>query len=131
MIDQEKLQTVAHLTAAGRSQRAIEAETGIPKTTVKRYQHRPEAAQIINELRPQILATLSEKLYERVTSEDFHPKDTDLTIMYGIVHDKYIKAEAPQSSNPTLVIVIPGINQPDIVPDYHALGPESGSEPVT
>lgn len=131
MIDPEKLQTVAHLTAAGRSTRQIEALTGIPKSVVNRYQNRDEAGQLINELRPAIAARLSERMWDMIDGESFKPKPQELAVMWGIAMDKHQKAEQPASSNPTLVIVIPGINQPDIVPNYQVSGDQAPGSQVS
>jgi hypothetical protein len=114
-MDQEKLQTVAHLTAAGKSVRQIEALTGISKSVAHKYRNTDEAGRLINELRPAIAARLSERMWDMIDGEAFKPKPQELAVMWGIAMDKHQKAEAPQTSNPTLVIVIPGINQPDTI----------------
>jgi len=67
-----------------------------------------------------------------IDGEAFKPKPQELAVMWGIAMDKHQKAEAPPTSNPTLVIVIPGINQPDILPDYQVSGDQALSQaPVT
>jgi hypothetical protein len=115
MIDPEKLQTVAHLTALGKSQHEIARATGIPRTTVDRWQDRAEVVRVIDELRPAITARLSERLWKMVDDETQILTPMQLGTLWGISMDKHQKAEQPTTSNPTLVIVIPGINQPETI----------------
>ena len=131
-LDPEKVQAVAHLRAAGKSFPQIEALTGISKSVAHRYASREDVGTIINELRPAIAARLSERMWDMIDGEAFKPKPQELAVMWGIAMDKHQKAEAPPTSNPTLVIVIPGINQPDILHDYQVSGDQALSQaPVT
>lgn len=114
MPDQEKLHQVAMLTAAGKSQRQIASQVGIPPATVHRYQHRSDAEQLINELRPAIAARLSERMWDMVDAETFNVPPQQLAIIWGIAMDKEQRAqqlEHPTIDNRQLVIVIPGLTQ--------------------
>jgi len=98
-LDQEQIHQVAALSAAGKSVRAIESLTGVPKSVVHRTITGDEAGRLISDLRPRIAAHLSEKMLEMVTAEDFKPKPQELAIIWGIAMDKHQRATQPDQSH--------------------------------
>jgi len=124
--DPETLQAVAHLTAAGKSTREIAPIVGVSHATVNNYQHLDEVRQVINDLRPRIAARLSQRMWDLIDAEDFAPKPQELAVVWGIAMDKHMKAEQPTQGNPTLVIVLPGLDRaPDPQPLTIDAGPQA------
>lgn len=104
-LDAEQIHQVAALTAAGRSVRSIASDVGIAPSTVQKVRTSTEAVQLINELRPQIAARLSEKMLDMVEAPDFKPKPQELAVIWGISLDKHDKASTQSQGNVTNVFV--------------------------